>query len=107
MTKRQQKREIFVQRTARNLPPVVQNRQELRMNVYYAACAGEAEPYVDRCDDWQDSALPEWRAAFDAADFADASTLGDWPGYSVGSLQLLMQDILDAWIECNGEPKEK
>ena len=105
MTTRQQDRERFVQRTARNLP-MVKTRAELRINVYYAICSGEAEPYVDRCDDWADSALPEWRAAFDAADFADPTTLGDWPGYSVASLQMLMQDILDSWIECNGQPPE-
>ena len=105
MTKRQEQREMFVQRTAASLPAVT-TREELRTAVFQAVCAGEAEPYVDRHDDWKDSALPEWRAAFDAADFAEPLKLGDWPGYSLASVQMILQDVLDAWIECNGQPPE-
>ena len=105
MTTRQKDRERFVQRTARNLPQVT-TRAELRTAVYSAVCSGEADRHLDKHEDWADSALPEWRAVADAADFADPTTLGDWPGYSLASLQMILQDVLDSWIECNGEPKE-
>jgi hypothetical protein len=87
-----------------------ENQFDLENAVFEAVCNADPEileTLLDKSDAWMETGHynDSW-AQNNTPNYADASTLGDWTGYSLESVQLLCQDVLEAVIARDGNPSQ-
>ena len=75
---------------------------ELENAVYEAVCGdSEVFEYINESYDWANSgfAVNGSKAQKESPNFADCTTLGEWDGYDLSDVQVLMQDVYNAALE--------
>ena len=74
---------------------------ELENAVYEAVCgSSEVFEYINESSDWANSgfAVNGSKANNESPNFSDCTKLGDWDGYDLSDVQVLMQDVYNAAI---------